>query len=164
MATPRETSTILLATDLSASAEPATEEAFRLAKGLGAHLLVMSAIDLGTIRLPNGRYRRRIDQEREIRESAARHLVERGRAIGVSVGLLVWEGDPGESIVEVARAESPEMVIVGSRAKGVIGRFGIGSVSDHVVRHASCPVLVVRGDAGVVRDPAMSVLGAGPVG
>ena len=162
MAIPDGASTILLATDLTASAGPATEEAFRLAKGLGAHLLVMSAIDLGTMRLPNGRYRRRIDQEREIRESAARHLVERGRAIGVSVGLLVWEGDPGESIVEVARAESPEMVIVGSRQKGVMGRFGIGSVSDHVVRHAPCPVLVVRSDAEVVADPVIAGLGTHP--
>jgi nucleotide-binding universal stress UspA family protein len=153
MVTSRDASTILLATDLSASAGPATEEAFRLAQGLGAQLLVMSAIDLGAMRLPNGRYRRRIDQEREIREAAARHLVERGRAIGVSVGLLVWEGDPGESIVEVARSESPEMVIVGSRAKGVMGRFGIGSVSDHVVRHAPCPVLVVRSDAAVAGEP-----------
>ena len=158
-----DASTILLATDLTASAGPATEEAFRLAKGLGAHLLVMSAIDLGTMRLPNGRYRRRIDQEREIRESMARHLVERGRGMGVSVGLLVWEGDPGESIVEVARAESPEMVIVGSRAKGVMGRFGIGSVSDHVVRHAPCPVLVVRSDAEVVADPVTAGLGTDPI-
>ncbi len=162
MAIPHHASTILLATDLSASAGPATEEAFRLAKGLGADLLVMSAIDLGTMRLPNGRYRRRIDQEREIRESAARHLVERGRAIGVSVGLLVWEGDPGESIVEVARAESPEMVVVGSRTKGVMGRFGIGSVSDHVVRHAPCPVLVVRSDAEVSTGPAGGPDGPAP--
>ena len=146
------TSTILLATDLSASAGPATEEAFRLARRLGASLLIVSVIDPGTMRLPNGRYRRRIDQERDLRESAARTLVDRGRMIGVSVGLLVWEGDPGESIVEVARAESPDMVIVGSRARGVMGRFGIGSVSDHVVRHARCPVLVVRSDTPAVGD------------
>lgn len=145
-------STIILATDLSASAGPATAEAFRLARRLGASLLVLSVIDPGTMRLPNGRYRRRIDQERDLRESAARPLVDRGRSLGVSVGLLVWEGDPGESIVEVVRAEAPDMVIVGSRARGVMGRFGIGSVSDHVVRHAPCPVLVVRSDAPVAHD------------
>jgi nucleotide-binding universal stress UspA family protein len=145
--------TILLATDLSASAGPATEEALRLARRLGAGLLVMSAIDPGAMRLPNGRFRRRVDQERELRESAARVLVERGRASGVSVSLLVWEGDPGESIVEVARSEAPDMVIVGSRVRGVMGRFGIGSVSDHVVRHAPCPVLVVRSDAAPTLEP-----------
>jgi nucleotide-binding universal stress UspA family protein len=146
-------STILLATDLSASAGPATEEALHLARRLHAGLLIMSAIDPGAMRLPNGRFRRRVDQERELRERAARVLVDRGRAAGVTVSLLVWEGDPGESIVEVARAEAPEMVIVGSRAKGVMGRFGIGSVSDHVVRHAPCPVLVVRWDATPSGEP-----------
>lgn len=153
MAIQNHDSTILLATDLSASAGPATEEAFRLARRLGAGLLVISAIDPGAMRLPSGRFRRRVDQERELRETAARALVERGRAAGVAVSLLVWEGDPGESIVEVARSETPDMVIVGSRAKGVIGRFGIGSVSDHVVRHAPCPVLVVRGDTSYPPEP-----------
>ena len=140
------TSTILLATDLSASAGPATEEALRLAQRLGAGLLIMSAIDPGAMRLPNGRFRRRVDQERERREVAARVLVERGRAAGVTVSLLVWDGDPRESIVEVARSEAPDMVVVGSRARGVGSRIGTDSVSDYVIRHAPCPVLVVRSD------------------
>jgi len=146
MAASERTFTILLATDLSASAGPATEEALRLAQRLRAGLLIMSAIDPGAMRLPSGRFRRRVDQERELREVAARVLVERGRAAGVTVSLLIWEGDPGESIVEVARSEAPDMVVVGSRARGVMGGVGIDSVSDHVVRHAPCPVLVVRSD------------------
>lgn len=140
------TPTILLATDLSASAGPATEEALRLAQRLGAGLLIMSAIDPGAMRLPNGRFRRRVDQERELRETSARVLVERGRAAGVTVSLLVWDGDPRESIVEVARSEAPDMVVVGSRARGVGSRIGSDSVSDYVIRHAPCPVLVVRSD------------------
>jgi hypothetical protein len=43
-----------------------------------------------------------------------------------------------------------------------MGRFGIGSVSDHVVRHAPCPVLVVRSDAEVVTDPLVAGLGTDP--
>lgn len=144
------TSTILLATDLSASAGPATEEALRLAQRLGAGLLIMSAIDPGAMRLPNGRFRRRVDQERELRETSARVLVERGRAAGVTVSLLVWDGDPRESIVEVARSEAPDMVIVGSRARGVGSRIGRDSVSDYVIRHAPCPVLVVRSDVSKI--------------
>ena len=152
MVTPERTPTILLATDLSASAGPATEEAFRLAQRLGDGLLIMSAIDPGAMRLPNGRFRRRVDQERQLRETAARVLVERGRAAGVTVGLLVWEGDPGESIVEVARSEAPDMVVVGSRVRDLRGNVGIDSVSDYVVRHAPCPVLVVRSDVAKIPE------------
>ena len=36
------------------------------------------------------------------------------------------------------------MIVVGSHGRGTVGRFLIGSVSDHVVRNAPCPVLVVR--------------------
>ena len=64
----KSTATILLATDLSASAGAATEEALRLARRLGAGLLILSAIDPGAMRLPNGRFRRRVDQERELRD------------------------------------------------------------------------------------------------
>lgn len=152
MVASERTFTILLATDLSASAGPATEEALRLAQRLRAGLLIMSAIDPGAMRLPNGRFRRRVDQERALREAAARVLVERGRAAGVTVSLLVWEGDPGESIVEAARSEAPDMVVVGSRVRGLRGRVGIDSVSDHVVRHAPCPVLVVRSDVSPIPD------------
>ena len=41
-------------------------------------------------------------------------------------------------------AESADLIVVGSHGRGTVGRFLIGSVSDHVVRNAPCPVLVVR--------------------
>jgi nucleotide-binding universal stress UspA family protein len=78
------------------------------------------------------------------REHVAQSLVARGRSIGVAVDFLVWEGDPGESIIEAAAAEAADLIVVGSHGRGTVGRFLIGSVSDHVVRHAPCPVLVVR--------------------
>jgi nucleotide-binding universal stress UspA family protein len=40
------------------------------------------------------------------------------------------------------------MIVVGSHGRGTVGRFLIGSVSDFVVRQASCPVLVVRTGSG----------------
>lgn len=135
---------ILLATDLSEASAAATDEALELARRLGASLLVVSVIDPGQLRLPGGRFTQRVDQVRERREVAAQVLVERGREARVPVTFLVWEGDPGESIVSAAEAERADMVVVGSHGRGGVGRFVLGSVSDHVVRHAPCPVLVVR--------------------
>jgi nucleotide-binding universal stress UspA family protein len=136
--------TVVLATDLSTTSEAATTAALDLAGTLGARLLAVSVIDPGSLRLPGGRFRQRVDQVRSEREHVAQTLVARGRSIGVAVDFLVWEGDPGESIIEAAAAETADLIVVGSHGRGTVGRFLIGSVSDHVVRNAQCPVLVVR--------------------
>ena len=96
---------LLLATDLSEASQAATDEAFELAKRLEASLLVVSVIDPGSLLLPGGRFRARVDQVRERREVQAQALVERGRTEGVEVSFLVWTGDPGDMIVEAAEAE-----------------------------------------------------------
>jgi nucleotide-binding universal stress UspA family protein len=126
---------ILLATDLSRASDVATEWAFDLARRLGGSLLVVSVIDPRELRLPGGRFHARVDQVRERREAAAQGLVQRGRRLGVPVTFLVWDGDP---------AEQADLVLVGSHGRGPIGRLLLGSVSEHVVRNAPCPVLVAR--------------------
>jgi nucleotide-binding universal stress UspA family protein len=141
---PRRIGTVLLATDLSAASSAATETAIDLAASLGARLLAVSVIDPRTLHLPGGRFAARIDQVRHERESVAQRLVAMGRTAGIQVSFLVWEGDPGEAIVDAATAESADLIVVGSHGRGAVGRFLIGSVSDQVVRSAPCPVLVVR--------------------
>jgi nucleotide-binding universal stress UspA family protein len=135
---------LLLATDLSEASSSATEQAFDLAARLGAALLVVSVIDPGSLLMPGGRFRARVDQVRERREQQAQALVERGREMGIDVSFLVWTGDPGDQIVSAAEAERVDMVLVGSHGRGAVGRLFLGSVSEHVVRNAPCPVLVVR--------------------
>ena len=136
--------TVVLATDLSPTSEAATSAALDLAGAVGARLLAVSVIDPGSLRLPGGRFRQRVDQVRSEREQVAQELVARGRSAGIAVDFLVWEGDPGEAILAAAAAEEADMIVVGSHGRGTVGRFLIGSVSDHVVRNAQCPVLVVR--------------------
>lgn len=135
---------ILLATDLSGASEAATQQALELARQLGARLLAVSVID-SSASLPGEARLLRLDQRRAAREAAAQALVVRGRAAGVSVEFLVWEGEPGSSIVDAAASELADLIIVGSHGRGRVGRLLLGSVSEHVVRNAPCPVLVVRG-------------------
>jgi nucleotide-binding universal stress UspA family protein len=104
----------------------------------------VSVIDPRELVLPSGAFRARVDQVRDRREAAAQGLVERGRQVGVPVSFLVWTGEPGESIVAAAEAEDIDVILVGAHTRGAIGRFLMGSVSEHVARHAPCPVLIVR--------------------
>ena len=135
---------ILLATDLGEASQAATDQAFDLAASLGARLVAISVIDPGSLLLPGGRFRARIDQVRERLERDAQALVARGRQRGIDVTFLVWTGDPGDQVVAAAEAEGVDMVVVGSHGRGTVGRLLLGSVSEKVVRNAGCPVLVVR--------------------
>jgi nucleotide-binding universal stress UspA family protein len=135
---------VLLATDLSPTSGLATEWAFELARRNDAALLVVSVIDPHDLTKPGGGFHTRVDQVRDRREAIAQRLVERGRSLGVSVTFLVWTGDPGESIVEAAVSEAVDVILVGAHTRGTLGRLLMGSVSEHVARHAPCPVLIVR--------------------
>ena len=134
---------ILLATDLSPASDGAAIQAIELAHDLGAELLIGSVIDTPSSR-PVGLGSQRPDQVRASREAAAQALVTRGRAAGVRVTFLIWDGDPGQSIVDAATSEQVDLVVVCSHGRGAVGRFFVGSVSEFVVRNARCPVLVVR--------------------
>ena len=50
----------------------------------------------------------------------------------------------GETICRVAEEEEAVMVVVGTRGLGKVKRTIMGSVSDYVVHHAPCPVIVCR--------------------
>ena len=53
-------------------------------------------------------------------------------------------GQPVEVICELAKTLASDLVVVGARGHNAAQRFLLGSVSDRVVHHAPCPVLVVR--------------------
>ena len=134
--------TVLLATDLTAASEDATGQAIDLALSVQARLLVVNVID-PTVRLASPSLTR-LDQLRAEREPRLLEVVERARAWGVETTHMLWTGEPGKSIVAAAEAERADLIVVGSRGLARAGRWLLGSVSDHVVHHASCPVLVVR--------------------
>jgi nucleotide-binding universal stress UspA family protein len=132
--------TILLATDLSDISKSAASQSIDLAARLGARLLVVHVIDAAGPRAVG----LRIDQLRVEREPSLLKLIGEARARGVEATYLLWTGEPGRSIVAAADAERADLVVVGTRGLDRAGRFLLGSVSDYVVYHASCPVLVAR--------------------
>ena len=68
-------------------------------------------------------------------------------AAGVGVHRVAEMGDPATVILEVARREAVELIVVGSHGKSGFERFLLGSVSSRVVDHAPCDVLVVKSQA-----------------
>jgi len=60
----------------------------------------------------------------------------------VLVGEL--ENNPGEDVCAYAEEQGIDMIIVGSRGLGNVKRIFLGSVSNNIVQHAKCPVLVMK--------------------
>jgi nucleotide-binding universal stress UspA family protein len=82
-------------------------------------------------------------QERYHRETAEKAAAElRGAKLRVTSRALA--GDPRHTIVEEARRDKTDLVVVGSHGRSGVAKLLLGSVASHVVSHAPCSVLVVR--------------------
>ena len=66
------------------------------------------------------------------------------RDSGLPTSAKVLHGDPREVLVDVARAEGADLVVVGSHGRTGLAKLVLGSVASHVVAHAPCSVLVVK--------------------
>jgi nucleotide-binding universal stress UspA family protein len=79
-------------------------------------------------------------------EELVRTLVEEvsGESTDVEVRPVAVEGNPANALLDTAERENAQMIVVGSRGHGGFIGLLLGSVSDQVVRHASCPVVVHR--------------------
>jgi nucleotide-binding universal stress UspA family protein len=58
--------------------------------------------------------------------------------------LVAADTGPAEALVQAARAEEAELIVVGSTGSGYVTRAIVGSTAENVVRQAPCDVLVVR--------------------
>jgi nucleotide-binding universal stress UspA family protein len=74
-------------------------------------------------------------------EAAAGRLRRAGFLVEVEIAA---EGHPSAAILEAAAHWPADLIVVGSHGRSGLDRFLLGSVSDHVVRHAKCSVEVVR--------------------
>ena len=75
---------------------------------------------------------------------------------GISdVETVLLEGDPVDRILEYAEKHPADLIVAGSRGLSEAGRFFLGSVSDGILHHARCSVLVVKSGA-ILRTPRAS--------
>ncbi len=145
--------TILLATDGSEEAQVAAKTAADLTKSTNSelHLIYVGHMPSifyespGTMALdPDLRSR----MEEEAEEAAKTNLemqVQKIREASIEVAAIHTSvGFPDVEIVGLAERLGAGLIVMGSRGLGPLKRALMGSVSDSVVRHAHCPVLVVR--------------------
>jgi nucleotide-binding universal stress UspA family protein len=83
-----------------------------------------------------------------IRTAIARRIMDHAelasKSEGITAETMLRDGDPASVILAVANEERPDLLIMGSRGLGAIGRLLIGSVSYKVSHSAECTVMLVK--------------------
>jgi nucleotide-binding universal stress UspA family protein len=84
------------------------------------------------------------DQTARDAEALVAHAARQLQDAGFHAGTVVQEGEPRRVILDCADAWRPDLIVVGSRGKNGLDRLLLGSTSEHIARHATCSVEIVR--------------------
>ena len=145
---------ILVPTDGSPYAEAAAETALSLAATTGATVHALCVVEtgpLGSVDLPGD-----TASADEVLGERGRTYVDRIAARGderdVAVDTEVRQGIPVQEILAYADEVDADVIVMGSRGRGGIGRMLLGSVTEGVTRHSDRDVLVAGGDGDDASD------------
>ena len=153
MITPMDGSTILLCTDGSDLALGALRQALPLlAPAERTVVLTVTAEEDPTLVAGTGFAAGVISAEQQVEllqraQRAAEDLLDHTVAeLGLTgAETVILGGDAGHAICDLAESLPASIIVLGTRGNGGLRRAVMGSTSDHVVRHAPCPVLVHGG-------------------
>ncbi len=147
---------VLLATDGTKYGDAAADMAGKLKLADGDEIKIICVVDMA-LPMPIDIYGGYIPDTTEIekvaRENAAKVVAETSEKIRSSFGdkvditTDVLFGSPDSRIVETAEEMKADLIVIGSHGYKQWERLLLGSVSNSVVHHAHCSVMVVRTDA-----------------
>ena len=145
---------ILIATDGSEFSKAAVKECCRmLIRPEDAEVLIVSAYEdaypiMAEPFAVSAEYYQKLDDAvsemaSDFAADAKKMIREAFPSVEVTVSTEILHGPPDQQIIEKAREWNADIIVVGSHGRGFWGRL-LGSVSNGVVHHAPCSVLVVR--------------------
>jgi nucleotide-binding universal stress UspA family protein len=139
---------ILIALDASPQSQHALRFISRMRWPAGSRVIVVSALPTLVGAAAVGAELSGIDalsnaQRRDVEERVASAEATL-RESGIATEARIEAGDPREVLVSVAEQEHADLIVVGSHGRKGLAKLVLGSVSSHVVTHASCSVLVVK--------------------
>ncbi|MEP6707767.1 MAG: universal stress protein [Pyrinomonadaceae bacterium] len=141
---------ILLPTDFSDCANFALPYAAGLARVTGASLLCVHVVETLVPAVGYSGMSEPLpiaDISEQLEDSAEREMprvAECEECAGLNVEEIIVHGDAATEIVRVAGERRVDLIVVSSHGRTGLGRMLFGSTAEAIVRHATCPVLVVK--------------------
>jgi len=136
---------ILAAVDFSETSDKAFDYAMSLARVFEAEVVALHVVHDPIVYAPTTGQEWRDEFERTIKEKLDA-LLNRHTCEGVEVTAVIKQGGAWLEIIEYAKAEDCNMIVLGTHGHGPVQHMLMGSVAEKVVRKAKHPVLVVRPD------------------
>ena len=134
---------LLFATDFSPDAERAETFLTGFAKHSSAKVQLLHVLDLSAVlRMPDAGIC--VEIAREDAEDKLAAATARLTAAGVEAEPILTEAmDPTKMILEVAHENGVDMIVMGTRGLGALGRLALGSVTQQLIHESECPVLTI---------------------
>jgi nucleotide-binding universal stress UspA family protein len=143
--------TILVPVDFSPVTLKLVRQASLLARNLRARVVLLTVMVTpvfteGYAPPPEDLARVMVGQEKKVarRLAVLRAQLVRART---AVGVVIAEGEPGRQILAHARKTRAAYILIGSRGHNAAYELLLGSTTRRVIRHAPCPVMVIRASA-----------------
>ncbi|MEO1521225.1 MAG: universal stress protein [Cyanobacteria bacterium J06633_2] len=155
-------SKILVAIDQSLISQEAFATALDLANALGASLTLVHVLDIlgpdaperpATLVNSYGMgldfkvqktYENQWNEFVSHYDALLKQKEQEAKSLGIEVSYLQPYGNPGQAICEAASVCCADLIIVGSRNRSGLKELILGSVSNHVMHHAPCSVMVIH--------------------
>jgi nucleotide-binding universal stress UspA family protein len=140
---------ILCPTDFSDASRHALEHAVVIAKWYGSRIAALHVLHVPLFPQPPILAAAFADEARpalsnyQEREEELREWLESAHLAGVKTEVLVGEGNTARKILEHARSRPADLIVMGTHGLGGFERFMLGSVTEKVLRKATCPVMTV---------------------
>lgn len=141
---------VLVATDFGDPSAAALTYGRGLARAFGATLHVLHVVDdVGSRAASSGGFgidfgRMQAEIEDTSQQELNKLLTDEDRRDLKARAVVLTSTTPALSIVQYARDEQVNLIIVGTHGRGAVAHLFLGSVAERVVRMAPCPVLTVR--------------------
>lgn len=136
---------ILVAIDGSPISAKVFEQAIELARKDAGQLLIFHGVELSSpshVTMSSVVLERQTEQAKALLQSYA----DEAKKQGIAVAFNHYTGDPGINICDLARSWQADLIVLGRRGLKGFAELIAGSVSNYVVHHAPCSVLVVQSE------------------
>ncbi|MEM3594193.1 MAG: universal stress protein [Candidatus Jordarchaeaceae archaeon] len=139
---------IMVGVDGSEHADKAVDHAIELCKCMGAELIAVNIISMDTLSCMEDSDKDVYCRVQEALEKRANNLLDKvekkANKENVLIKKIVQVGDVADTIVELAKREDADLIVVGTRGLLGVKRVALGSHAEKIARWASVPVLIVR--------------------